>query len=124
MTSSARRWPPVFLLAALLVLCTATSPAPAAGAHARLLHISANAPFFHGRIVTTDVCDTDRNVKVFKQRAGSDQLLGSALTDSTGHWSVPSSPSPGAYYAKTHRFYNTSEAVRCKRSKSRTIVLD
>jgi hypothetical protein len=123
MRTPASRWSTALAVAALVFVCLSPGSAPASAAHTRLLHISARAPYFHGRLVTTDVCNSGRNVRVFRVRPSGDVELGNALTDSTGHWNVPLSPPPGHYYAKAHRYFNTSEAVRCKRTKSRTVTI-
>jgi hypothetical protein len=110
----------VLLVLALFALLL--SAVPAAGAsHSTQIVVSLKLPAFHGTLKSSrGACATNRMVKLFREKAGPDKLLGTDKSNSRAEWSIPIGkrlPS-GSYYAK-------APAKRsCKGAKSRVIVIE
>jgi hypothetical protein len=90
--------------------------------------ISSHAPAFHGRVKSDNhACETQRRVKLFKQRHGPDKLLGKDKTNHHGQWEIEVEPlSSGAYYAKVvRRSEGTAGTIFvCRGDHSKTLVVD
>lgn len=90
---------PLLIAAAAVLL-----PASVATAASTKLIVSLKFPAFHGKLKSSrSSCTTGRTVKLFRKKAGPDQLLGTDRSNGKGKWSIPiGKPRPGAsYYAKT-----------------------
>jgi hypothetical protein len=106
----------------LLVFVTAVamlSTAPAAGAsYSTKVIVSLKTPAFHGKLKSSrSACKSGRTVKLFRQKPGTDRLLGIDTTNANGKWSIPIGKlaSGAAYYAKT------PAKGSCKAGKSKVL---
>jgi hypothetical protein len=95
-----RTLPMVFVaLVAALALA-----APAAAHRSKTtISISANAPYFHGAVRSSKgACKYGRTVKLYREEAGSDELLLSGTTNAHGKWlmMIGENTGPGTYYAR------------------------
>jgi len=90
--------------------------------------IRSTAPAFHGHVSSeSPACEPRRRVKLFKQRPGTDKLLGKDRTDHEGRWKIEVEPlKSGAYYAKVTRRAEGAAGTTfvCKRDRSKTVVVD
>jgi hypothetical protein len=85
-------------------------------------------PAFHGK-VKTDVpdCESDRRVKLFKEKRGTRKLLGRTNSNFEGKWYIPVEPlKPGAYIAKVKQHIVSVDGVlvRCEPDFAPGIVVD
>jgi hypothetical protein len=90
--------------------------------------ISSKPPAFHGHVKSDkSACEKQRKVKLFKQRQGSDKLLGKDKSNNRGKWEVEVDPlKSGAYYAKVvRRKEGTAGTIFvCRGDTSKTVVVD
>jgi hypothetical protein len=115
---AARRSVP--LLFALFALLLSASPAAAAG-HSTKIVVSLKFPAFHGTLKSSDDgCVTQRTVKLFRETAGPDKLLGTDKSNAKSEWSIPIGKrlTSGSYYAKA------PSKGSCKAAKSKLIPID
>jgi len=87
------------------------------------------APAFHGYVHSRhhDFCAPERKVKVFRERPGKDELLGTDKTNEKGFWRVIVDPlASGAYYAKVTRLATGAAGTIyvCRADRSRVLVVD
>jgi hypothetical protein len=90
--------------------------------------ISTQAPAFHGKVKSDNhACETQRKVKLFRQKSGPDKLLGKDKTNHLGRWKIVVDPlKSGAYYAKVvRRSEGTAGTIFvCRGDRSKTVVVD
>ena len=110
----------VLLVLALFALLL--SAVPAAGAsHSTKIVVSLKFPAFHGTLKSSDDgCVAHRTVKLFREKAGPDKLLGTDKSNAKSEWSIPIGKrlTSGSYYAKA------PAKGRCKAAKSKVIPID
>jgi len=94
-------------LSALLIAVLAVALLPAASVagsgNSTTIVVSLKVPAFHGTLKSTKgACATDRTVKLFREKAGPDKLLGSDKSNAKTKWSIPIGKklTSGSYYAK------------------------
>jgi hypothetical protein len=113
----ARRSAP-FFIAFLAVLLLAV---PAAGAsYSTKVIVSLKTPAFHGKLKSArSSCATNRTVKLFREKAGPDKLLGTDKSSAKAKWSIPIGKrlKPGSYYAKA------PAKGSCKAGKSTVLTI-
>jgi hypothetical protein len=110
------------ILASAAALALAASPLltdPAAATHTTPVDtqvvINPNPPAFHGKLRSAKPdCVQQRRVKIFRQRAGADQLVGHGFSTHSGKWKIDLSSTvhSGNYYAKTPKFQARNDVCR------------
>ncbi|HMC06091.1 MAG TPA: hypothetical protein VKG89_01725 [Solirubrobacterales bacterium] len=90
--------------------------------------MSSQAPAFHGKVKSDNhACETQRKVKLFRQKSGPDKLLGTDKTNHLGRWKIVVDPlKSGAYYAKVvRRSEGTAGTIFvCRADRSKVIAVD
>jgi hypothetical protein len=108
-------------LLATAAVAVALSANPAAGAsYATKVVVSLKTPAFHGKLKSDrSSCVGGRTVKLFRETAGSDRLLGTDRSNSKGRWSIPIGrlQSGASYYAKA------TAKGSCRAAKSRVLSI-
>ena len=112
-------------LSALLIATLAIALLPvalAAGAgNSTTIIVSLKNPAFHGTLKSgKSSCATSRTVKLYREKAGPDKLLGTDKSNAKTKWSIPIGKrlTSGAYYA-------TAPAKgSCKAAKSKVLSID
>lgn len=92
-----------------------------AGATATKVVVSLKFPAYHGTLQSAkSSCESGRTVRLYREKAGADKLLGSDTSSPKGKWSIPIGKRliSGAYYAKA------VASGSCKGGKSKVIVID
>jgi hypothetical protein len=113
-------------LTAVIALALAGALLPAgfalgAGSTATKVIVSLKFPAYHGTLQSAkSVCKSSRTVRLYREKAGADKLLGSDTSSPKGKWSIPIGKrlTSGAYYAKVLAHGS------CKAGKSKVIVID
>jgi len=113
----ARRSALVVTLLALLLPASSI----AASSYSTKVIVSLKFPAFHGTLKSDkSACSTGRTVKLFREKPGSDKLLGTDQSDAKTKWSIPIGKrlKSGSYYARA------SAKGRCKAAKSKVLSID
>lgn len=111
---------PRFSVLLVVALAVALLPAaPAAGAsYSTKVIVSLKTPAFHGKLKSSrSACTTNRTVKLFREKAGPDKLLGTDRSNAKAKWSIPIRLKSGSYYAKA------PAKGSCKSGKSRALTI-
>jgi len=109
----------VLLVAALAVALLPASLA-AGASNSTTLIVSLKKPAFHGTLKSSkSACATGRTVKLFREKAGPDKLLGTDKSNAKTKWSIPIGKRliSGSYYAKA------SAKGSCKPAKSKVLSI-
>jgi hypothetical protein len=83
--------------------------------------VSLKFPAYHGSLQSgKGACVSGRTVRLYREKAGADKLLGSDTSSPKGKWSIPIGKRlvSGVYYAKTVARDN------CKAGKSKVLTID
>jgi hypothetical protein len=110
-----RRFAP---LAVALILAAALTASPAAASYGTTVVISLKTPAFHGKLKSSrSSCVGGRTVKLFRQKAGPDRLLGTDGSNAKGKWAIPIGRlrSGASYYAKA------TAKGSCRAAKSKVL---
>lgn len=112
-------------LTALLIAALAVALLPAALAsgagNSTTIVVSLKTPAFHGTLKSgKSSCATGRTVKLYREKAGPDKLLGTDKSNAKTKWSIPLGKRlvSGAYYAKA------PAKGSCKAAKSKVLSID
>jgi hypothetical protein len=106
----------------LIALAAALLPAvsTAGSTYPTKIVVSLRVPAFHGSLKSgKTACATGRTVKLFRQKAGPDKLLGTDQSSHKAKWSIPIGKrlTSGSYYA-------TAPAKgRCTAAKSKVLSI-
>jgi len=115
---AARRSVPLFVALAVALLLPAI---PAAGAsNSTTIVVSLKTPAFHGTLKSArSACATNRTVKLYLEKQGPDELLGTDKSNAKTKWSIPLGKKlvPGSYYAKA------PAKGSCKPAKSKVLPI-
>ena len=107
------------LVAALAIALLPATLAPAAS-NSTTIVVSLKTPAFHGTLKSSKAaCATGRTVKLFRQKAGPDTLLGTDKSNAKTKWSIPIGKklTSGSYYAKA------PARGSCKPAKSKVLPI-
>lgn len=107
----------VVALAVLLLPATAA----AGSSYSTKVIVSLKFPAFHGTLKSArSACSTDRTVKLFREKAGPDKLLGTDKSNAKAKWSIPLGKrlTSGSYYAKA------AAKGKCTAAKSKVLSID
>lgn len=107
-------------LVAALVAALLPATAAAGSGHATKVIVSLKSPAFHGKLSSSGAaCASGRTVRLFREKSGPDQLLGSDRSNAGGEWSIPLGKrlTSGSYYAKA------AAAGRCRAGKSKVLTI-
>lgn len=112
-------------LSALLIAALAVALLPAAlaagASNSTTIVVSLKNPAFHGTLNSgKSACATGRTVKLFREKAGADTLLGTDKSNAKTKWSIPIGKRliSGSYYAKA------PAKGSCKPAKSKVLSID
>jgi hypothetical protein len=107
------------LIAALAVVLLSAALASGAS-NSTTIVVSLKVPAFHGTLKSgKSVCATGRTVKLYREKAGPDKLLGTDTSNAKTKWSIPLGKrlTSGSYYA-------TAPAKgSCKAAKSKVLSI-
>jgi len=106
----------VAVFAAAMLLAVAVASA----SYSTKVVVSLKTPAFHGSLKSArGACTTGRRVKLFREKAGPDRLLGADTSNSKGRWSIPAGRlrSGASYYAKAPAKGN------CRAAKSKVLSI-
>jgi hypothetical protein len=107
------------LLIALLIVTAVLPAAPAAAATPTKIVVSLKFPAFHGTLRSAKgACAKNRTVKLYRQKAGPDKLLGTDRSSAKTKWSIPVKLTSGSYYA------TAPKKGTCSASKSKVVTVD
>jgi hypothetical protein len=109
----------VLVVAMVAVLLPAAS-AVGAGTATKVI-VSLKFPAYHGSLQSAkNACESGRTVRLYREKAGADKLLGTDTTSPKGKWSIPIGKrlTSGAYYAKA------IAKGTCKAGKSKVLTID
>jgi len=109
---------------ALLLIALAGALLPVASAagsgFSTTIVVSLRVPAFHGTLKSgKSACATGRKVKLFREKPGSDQLLGTDESNAKTKWSIPIGKrlTSGSYYVRA------PAKGACKPAKSKVLVI-
>ena len=112
-------------LSALLIAALAVALLPAAlaagASNSTTIVVSLKKPAFHGTLKSgKSACATGRTVKLYREKSGSDTLLGTDTSNAKTKWSIPLGKklTSGSYYAKA------PAKGSCKPAKSKVLSID
>jgi hypothetical protein len=89
------------LLIAVSIVALLLPAASAGAATSTKLVLSLKLPAFNGKVQSSKAsCTKNRTVKLFKEQAGPDKLLGTDKSNKKGKWLIPAKLKSGNYYAK------------------------
>ncbi|MET0306179.1 MAG: hypothetical protein ABW196_08125 [Solirubrobacterales bacterium] len=115
---TARRSALLFVVLAVALLPTGS--AVGASTSTKII-VSLKLPAFHGKLKSSDsACSSGRTVKLFRQKAGPDKLLGTDRSNAKAKWSIPIGKrlkSGASYYAKA------PAKGSCKAAKSKVLAI-
>lgn len=109
------------LLIAALVVALLTAALAAGAGNSTTIVVSLKTPAFHGTLKSAQsACATGRTVKLYREKAGSDKLLGTDTSNAKTKWSIPLGKrlTSGSYYAKA------PAKGSCKAAKSKVFSID
>lgn len=109
--------PIVIALAAALLLV----PSAAGSGNSTTIVVSLKNPAFHGTLKSSkSACATGRTVKLYREKAGPDKLLGTDTSNAKTKWSIPIGKRliSGAYYAKA------PAKGSCRAAKSKVLSIE
>lgn len=115
---AARRF--LLLVTALAALLLPVSSAAGASYSTKVI-VSLKYPAFHGTLKSSkSSCAAGRTVKLFREKAGPDKLLGTDTSNAKTKWSIPLGKrlTSGSYYAKA------TAKGSCKSAKSNVLTID
>jgi hypothetical protein len=115
----AARLPALLIVAAAALLLPAVSVA--GSSHSTKVIVSLKAPAFHGTLKSDrSTCATGRTVKLFREKSGPDQLLGTDQSNAKTKWSILIGKrlTSGSYYAKV------AAKGSCKSGKSKVLSIN
>jgi hypothetical protein len=69
------------------------------------LHFDRKTQTFNGHVGTSSFCHEDRLVSVFKTDGGFDVLVGTSVSDHSGHWGDVPWDGPGTYEARVSEIH-------------------
>jgi len=99
------------LLIVVSIVALLLPAATASAATSTKLVISLKLPAFNGTVQSSKAaCKKNRTVKLYKEKAGPDRLLGTDKSNKKGKWSIPAKLSSGNYYAKAPKRGSCSAA--------------
>jgi hypothetical protein len=111
-------------LSALLIAALAIALLPAAlatgASNSTKIVVSLKVPAFHGTLQSSkSACATGRTVKLYREKAGPDKLLGTDQSNAKTKWSIPLGKrlTSGSYYAKA------PAKGSCKPAKSKVLSI-
>jgi hypothetical protein len=110
----------ILLVAALAVALLPTALA-AGASNSTTIVVSLKNPAFHGTLkASKSACATGRTVKLYREKAGPDKLLGTDKSNAKTKWSIPLGKKliSGSYYAKA------PAKGSCKAAKSKVLSID
>jgi hypothetical protein len=109
------------LLVAALAVALLTAALAAGASNSTTIVVSLKVPAFHGTLkASKSACATGRKVKLYREKAGPDKLLGTDTSNAKTKWSIPLGKRliSGSYYA-------TAPAKgSCKAAKSKVFSID
>lgn len=112
-------------LSALLIAALAVVLLPAAlasgASNSTTIVVSLKTPAFHGTLKSAkSACATNRTVKLYREKAGPDKLLGTDKSNAKTKWSIPIGKRlvSGSYYARA------PVKGSCKPAKSKVLSID
>ena len=109
------------LLAAALAAALLPAALAAGASNSTTIVVSLKVPAFHGTLKSSkSACATGRTVKLYREKAGPDKLLGTDKSNAKTKWSIPLGKrlTSGSYYAKT------PAKGSCKPAKSKVLSID
>lgn len=109
------------LLIAVLVAALLPAALAAGSGNSTTIVVSLKVPAFHGTLKSgKSTCTTGRTVKLFREKAGADKLLGTDKSNAKTKWSIPLGKrlTSGSYYAKA-----PAKGI-CKPAKSKVLTID
>jgi hypothetical protein len=109
------------LLVAALAIALPPAALAAGASNSTTIVVSLKNPAFHGTLKSAkSACATGRTVKLFREKAGPDTLLGSDKSNAKTKWSIPIGKRliSGSYYAKA------PAKGSCKPAKSKVLSID
>ncbi len=111
-------------ISALLIAALAVALLPAAlaagASNSTTIVVSLKTPAFHGTLKSSkSACSTGRTVKLYREKAGPDKLLGTDKSNAKTKWSIPLGKrlTSGSYYAKA------PAKGSCKAAKSKVLPI-
>jgi hypothetical protein len=108
------------LIAALVAALLPAALAAGASSSTKIV-VSLKVPAFHGTLQSSkSTCTTGRTVKLYREKAGADKLLGTDESNAKTKWSIPLGKrlTSGSYYAKA------PAKGSCKPAKSKVLSID
>jgi hypothetical protein len=109
----------VLLVTALVVVLLPATLAAGASSSTKIV-VSLKVPAFHGTLQSSkSACATGRTVKLYREKAGPDKLLGTDTSNAKTKWSIPLGKrlTSGSYYAKA------PAKGSCKPAKSKVLSI-
>lgn len=109
------------LLIAALAAASLLAASAAGASYSTKVIVSLKFPAFHGTVKSSKgACATNRTVKLFREKAGPDKLLGTDTSNAKAEWAIPVGKklSSGSYYAKA------TAKGKCRPAKSNVIPID
>ncbi len=89
------------------------------------IRLTERAPFAHGKVQSDSPdCIANRKIRLFKEKSGSDKVIGKTRTGSDGKWTIMKTPKSGVYYAKVNQYANESTGLYCLPAKSKKVAID
>jgi len=108
------------LLTAVLATALLLAASAAGSGNSTTIVVSLKVPAFHGTLKSgKSACATGRTVKLFREKAGPDKLLGTDKSNAKTKWSIPLGKrlTSGSYYAKA------PAKGSCKPAKSKVLTI-
>jgi hypothetical protein len=108
------------LLAAALAIALLPATLAGGASNSTTIVVSLKTPAFHGMLKSgKSACATNRTVKLFREKAGPDKLLGTDKSNAKSKWSIPIGKRliSGSYYAKA------PAKGSCKPAKSKVLSI-